>query len=185
MKSRPILFSGEMVRAILDGRKTQTRRVITVHWHKGKRCLPYEPWYIDTDGVLMVQDEYGDYHNYEQVMPCPFGQPGDELWVRETFYIDDCRYEKGPLPNGIDDMRDLYYRADGECCEQIPECMCAEVGKTPWRPSIHMPRWASRITLRVTSVRVERLHDISAADCLAEGIGKPTQTRGCASWDSR
>lgn len=145
-KERPILFNGEMVRAILECRKTMTRRVVTVPWHKGKRCVPYAPYYEDYDGVLMVCDEYGDWHNYQDVTPCPLGIPGDRLWVRETWakpYINIA-----PV-----------FRAD-----------YSGAGILKWRPSIHMPRWASRITLEITDVMVERLCEISIEDIRKEGI---------------
>ena len=92
----------------------------------------------------------------------PHGLPGDRLWVRETFYND--------IPEERN-LEHIYYRADGECCEQIPECQCASVGKVKWKPAIYMPRWASRLTLEVTAVRVERLQDISEDDAKAEGCG--------------
>jgi hypothetical protein len=124
MKERPILFSGPMVRAILDGRKTQTRRVVKLRNDScGDPIMPNDPR-----------------------MPCPFGGPGDRLWVKETH---------GPSAGG------MVYRADGGTA-------CPDGGK--WRPSIFMPRWASRITLEVTGVRVERLQDISQADAMAEGV---------------
>jgi len=88
-------------------------------------------------------------------------QVGTVCWVRETFYND--------LPEKKE-LEHIYYRADGECCDVIPECQCADVGKPKWIPSIHMPRWASRITLRIISVRVEQLQKISEGDALAEGI---------------
>lgn len=152
MKERPILFSGPMVRAILEGRKTQTRRVV-------KRQ------YVNVDKLDSYTEEM-------QLRHCPYGVPGDRLWVRETYLYDDCRYDRGPMPKtapaGWQDA--FYYRADGECCQQIPECACCELdGKTPWRPSIFMPRWASRITLEITDVRVQRLQDISEDDAQAEG----------------
>jgi hypothetical protein len=124
MKERPILFSGPMVRAILDGRKTQTRRAIR----------PPMPW---RDGWGVGLGEYN----------CPYGQPGDRLWVRETWAPK--QWEKGAC-----------YRATGDLLD---------TGHCQWRPSIHMPRWASRITLEVIGVRVERLQDISEADAEAEG----------------
>lgn len=121
MADRPILFSAPMVRAMLAGTKTQTRRVA-----KPKRSI--EP----------MTDE------------CPYGQPGDLLWVRETWAWYGC--ERDP--------REVLYRAD---TSNLPE------SHGRWRPSIHMPRWASRITLRVTGVRVERLQDITEVDAIAEG----------------
>lgn len=127
MKERPILFSGSMVRAILDGRKTQTRRVVT-------NARPYTA----TDNGIDILWATGS-------LRCPYGQPGDRLWVRETWCL---------RPEGYG------YRADNN----------PDNNPLKWGPSIHMPRWASRITLEVTGVRVERVQDISEEDARAEGI---------------
>lgn len=171
-KERPILFSAPMVRALLDGKKTQTRRAAI------KPVRHPDLGNIYTPGALVLEGE--PQHVIERA--CPYGQPGDQLWVRETFYCDDAFYPDGvdvncawrevdgkrvPIP--IEEQRAemlecMYYRADGE-----PEWEAAD-GNTPWRPSIHMPRWASRISLEITSVRVERLQDISRDDAMAEGI---------------
>lgn len=151
MKSSPILFSAPMVRAILDGRKSMTRRIV-----KGV---------VEEPGVYLVSA-------WEQgKMPkCPYGSASDRLWVRETFYIDHVDW-LGRLPSiqPPETADAIYYAADGTCCQQIPECGCAEVGKPRWRPSIFMPRWASRITLEITDVKVERLQDISEDDAKSEG----------------
>ncbi len=164
MAEKPILFSGEMVRAILDGRKTVTRRVVKpqpiikngwAKWGWGnvggqkagrpRRCI----WHVETWQREAGTAPLEDY--------CPYGRPGDLLWVRETWAIDQ----------GFDSIKPsdissywggLYYKAAGD----------KPVGK--WRPSIFMPRWASRITLRVCDVRVERLQDINDVEVLAEGI---------------
>lgn len=134
MKERPILFSTEMVRAILEGRKTQTRRVI-------------KPQPNDIRESPFVKSGIETIHGYEIK---PKYEPGDRLWVRETWHQhssddDFCTGE-------------IHYRATEIC-----------VG-TKWIPSIFMPRWASRITLEVTNVRVERVQDISEDDAIAEGI---------------
>jgi hypothetical protein len=145
MKERPILFSAEMVRAILDGRKTQTRRVAKLN-ASGRVKLPGSPsnWHCeDPDAVLA----------------CPYGQPGDRLWVRETFRVIDGQTQPRIA---------IDYRADPEdkWC-RIGDFLCD--GKK-WTPSIYMPRLASRILLEITNVRVERVQEISDKDCLAEGI---------------
>lgn len=139
MKERPILFSAPMVRAILDGKKTQTRRIV--------KPLPLR-LNRETNSMEIDEEAMAD----GRIMRLNrFGQPGDRLWVRETW---------GYHPDYSESCRRVDYRADP--------------GHTydghRWRPSIHMPRWASRISLEVVSVRVERLHDISEADALAEGI---------------
>jgi len=134
-KERPILFSGEMVRAILDGRKTQTRRVIKPHPSSGVRWSPV---------VFAGHGGWTDGHGAP--LRCRYGGPDDLLWVRETW--QDLRPHQ---------ERVVYAATLGDVV-------------TKWRPSIHMPRWASRITLRVVDVRVERLQGISHKDAQAEGI---------------
>ena len=158
MKERPILFSGPMVRALLNGSKTQTRRVVKARADKnmGPRCVlqPHE---------LAREVNRGDYQN------CPYGQPGDRLWVRETWQ-GPLATEDDHYPEGLYSPKFCEYAADGgptpEFTTADDELVCR------WRPSIHMPRWASRITLEITGVRVERLQDISEADAIAEGCAK-------------
>jgi hypothetical protein len=174
MKERPILFSGPMVRAILEGRKTQTRRVVKPGKDKG--------WGIDLAPCEIAGEvNCGDYQN------CPYGVPGDRLWVRETWgYLcsDITRNDRGIKKHTVE------YRADaGKVTHEVfndkglprPRKRCADENYEDyinylerwwkrWRPSIHMPRWASRITLEIKSIRVERLQDISRDDALAEGI---------------
>jgi len=154
MKERPIIFNGDMVRAILSGRKSQTRRVIA---NVGAdNCIPLQKQTKTKDGIytyVMDAPMYG---------LCPFGQVGDRLWVRETFaghYLDDDQIQD--IKDGRCKAKDLCeYRSDyGDDAD------CAD----GWTPSIHMPRWASRILLEITAVRVERLNDISESDARAEG----------------
>lgn len=136
--SRPIIFSAPMIRAILDGRKTQTRRIvkyIPAFGYPNEWCKK-----INTESFNQIVGDYTDY--------CPYGKPGDKLWVRETFCADF-------LP--------FIYRATATSENYGKE-------KIKWRPSIHMPRIYSRITLEIVSVRVERLQDISEADAIAEGV---------------
>lgn len=140
MIEHPILFSAPMIRAILSGIKTQTRRR-----YKPRHTDPYEGV---TDGAPWWCDEYGDYH----AVPCPYGAPGDRLWGRETFVA-------GTFNGGGE--RWVRYRSTD--WGQVPD-------GTKWKPSIFMPRWASRITLEVTAVRFQRLHDISDDDVAAEGL---------------
>jgi len=155
MKERPILFSGAMVRALLAGTKTQTRRVV-----KQKHL----PWLENS--VLNFLD--GKWNQ----RPLPYGQPGDRLWVRETFR--GCRaYEvQGYAPKDWGN-KPIWFEADGTPPGR-PEQWALRS-----RPSIHMPRWASRITLEVTSVRVERLQEISEADAVAESV-TPKWEPGCS-----
>lgn len=172
MTERPILFSGEMVRAILDGRKTQTRRVMkpqpkpTLADYPG----PAGHWWPSQKhkSMLGVEQEMQKWKGLAG-SACPYGDTGDTLWVRETW----CQ--------GADDGRQVplrmatLYRADGEHVtlsdgDGFTQTNRDGSEKSPWRPSIHMPRWASRITLRITDVRVERLQDISEHDARAEGM---------------
>lgn len=187
MKEHPILFSGPMVQAILDGRKTQTRRVIQNPPISGDWLPAEKGWQTAGHSGIWWCDVSGDDWD---VVKCPYGVPGDRLWVRETHATVNTA--EGPA---------LAYRAD--CCirtwREFSETFGPDFGAGPsmdyaaypgeycmwwedllrgepdhgWRPSIHMPRWASRITLEVTDVRVERLQEISAADVKAEGVKIP------------
>ena len=165
VRERPILFSGEMVRAILDGRKTQTRRVIAKQ--------PAGAWAAPGKTA------------------CPYGAPGDRLWVRETWQSDHAWpdddgerenwwHEQPAGFRGPGSCKYVYYAADNAILMPL-----LDVGglhpsswepkaefwdSVPWRPSIHMPRWASRLTLEITEVRVQRLQEISAADVVDEGV---------------
>lgn len=172
-KLRPILMSGPMVRAILDGRKTQTRRVVKPQppadieeafaWFAGE--LRGAPNGCAEDGLYVRTLAGLTYRG-----PCPYGAPGDVLWVRESWYYDLPPHKLPKVRPADFDRDSLYFRADGECCAQIPECQCAEVGKPKWKPSTHLPRWACRLFLRVKSVRVERVQEIGEADAKAEGV---------------
>ena len=152
MKERPILFSAPMVRAILAGQKTQTRRAAKPVRHPDLGNT-YDP------GALVL--EYEPQHVIDRA--CPYGQPGDRLWVRET-WMD----LSGTGIELITGSRSRYaYRADTPAGSYGDETS-KEYG-LKWRPSIYMPRAASRIKLEVVHVRVERLQDISEADAIAEG----------------
>lgn len=146
MASRPILFSGPMIRQIRADRKTQTRRVAKLtgggHVKATGRVTRWHPG--DPDAAYA----------------CPYGQPGDKLWVRETWGARDIRGCSAPRIADIDTVNDrVEYRADG-----------APDDGRHWFPSIHMPRWAARLTLEVTAVRVERLQAITANAIIAEGV---------------
>lgn len=164
MKEHPILFSGPMVRALLTGRKTQTRRVLS---KRDLRCIDFvgaagdsidDPsnWgFEDEDGMFWLLKANPARSAIEQQLPCPYGQPGDRLWVRETFNRTN--------PGGKDGI--FYYRADGK----FPWGTEFD-GLEVWKPSIFMPRQACRILLEIVSVRVERLNEISEEDAEAEGV---------------
>lgn len=166
MKERPILFSGEMIRALLSGNKTQTRRIV-------------KPRKDRNFGVDLVEHELAGEINAGDFTNCSVGQPGDGLWVRETF--------QGPL---VDEDEIASYHEEGPDKYLTPEfckyratdqldAIDFDGNELGWRPSIHMPRWASRITLEIVNVRVEQLQDISIADAQAEGIFFKDYGRNC------
>jgi hypothetical protein len=191
MAERPILFGGPMVRAILDGKKSQTRRVLTVRPRDIARGASERDvklanrWKVLGGEARLLLDQF---EVSIASVRCPYGAPGDELWVRETHAIEgQC----------------VAYDADGWCgavCSdggggrfrvphgRIADARTKDRGAWPaggaqafglakyggrWRPSIHMPRWASRLSLRVLAVRVERLQDITESDILGEGVTVP------------
>jgi hypothetical protein len=174
MTERPILFSAPMVRAILDGRKTQTRRIMKVQPPPDALVTVehYHPIVIDRHGDMQPGDEIFGAHwdDGEFGLKSPYGAPGDTLWVRETWGAVWPADEPVPLR-----QCEIEYRAElPPGCTDRPGEWPADEGNGPevpkWRPSIHMPRWASRITLRITDIRVERLQDISEDDARAEGV---------------
>jgi hypothetical protein len=161
MTERPILFSAEMIRAILSGRKTKTRRV-----------MKPQPEFYDGDkewgwisskakSMLALVADKGTIHALS-----PYGVPGDQLWVRETWRCEE-------LPDGLDGTR---YRADDafqaikNTHDAASRWLEASRPNNPWRPSIFMPRWASRIQLEVISVRFEPVQDITAPEVRKEGV---------------
>lgn len=191
MKEHPILFSSEMVRAILDGRKTQDRRVIK----------PQPDSYIlpPVTGLWFGNEFHWPTCNAQypqQIYKCPYGQPGDRLWVRETWGIFQ------------EDWSDLGWEPEGIVHQEIPKNKNGLINDRNtkqylvykstfgsdendfWRPSIHMPRWASRITLEITNIRVERVQEISEDDAIAEGLFCYHENYECALdnypklWDS-
>ncbi|MDN8078335.1 hypothetical protein [Burkholderia multivorans] len=167
MIERPILFSGPMVRAILEGRKTQTRRVVTPAPIYGDVAGTFASWMFKKRRA----SGHWLYPNARETVlsECPHGVPGNRLWVRETC----CASE---VDSGLDGVR---YPADGafRAIEDSSEAAGRWVELYGYRgqtgatvPAIHMPRWASRITLEITGVRAERLQSISEADARAEGV---------------
>jgi hypothetical protein len=178
MVDRPILFSGPMVRALLDGRKTQTRRVLEKQPPEGCTTLIgpefYVPGVIDEDGELQPgPDVFGVYTDEGEWGARVRFEPGDRLWVRESFSTDFANYY--PFDKvwymADNDRRYEFEALDGVRGIRSPETSNLLI-PFRWRPSIHMPRWASRLTLIVEDVRVERLQAISEADAMAEGAFK-------------
>lgn len=166
MKERPILFSAPMVRAILEGRKTATRRVV-----KPTGAVDIVP-FIGRDNQPTGEFGWCQHPCYiEKHIRCPYGQPGDRLWVKETFYaIGDV---DGPAGSG---QCWLHYRADES--NNLGDADLQWRG--PWTSPLFMRRRYSRITLEVTGVRVERLQDITPSQILAEGVQIPTTPEGQA-----
>ncbi len=158
MKEHPLLFSAPMVRAILDGRKTQTRRIVKNATGAFFDHSAYEPveirhreWaFRDKSAKSLLTAAEGS-----PVFRCPYGTAGDRLWVKETHRHHLCAGA---------DMEQLHFAADGACCPVDGERI------KPWRPSIFMRRVDSRITLEIVAVRVERLQSITESDAIAEGI---------------
>ena len=185
MKECPILFSAPMVRAILDGRKTQTRRIVKPEPPSVEdvRRLSGSDFSIFTDDCAARPGDFRvagpvwavrDLMGQEPWWRSPYGAPGDRLWVRETWQAWNCvghEYDEwDPITRevrmGEPWSEWIEQRGRPDAIEYLAD------GKSngPWTPSIHMPRWASRIDLEITEVRVERLHDISGEDARAEGI---------------
>lgn len=164
MKERGMIFNAEMVRAILDGRKTQTRRVMKP---QPEQCPRGGHWWPSNVFKTMLHVE-NEMQNGEGGWgglvgdACPFGKPGDRIWVRETWA------EAGASAPDLKLYRANYPEHVPSHYENVPPA-----DEIRWTPSIHMPRWASRITLEITGVRVERLNDISECDAKAEGA--PTE----------
>lgn len=150
MKYRPIIYNAESVRAILDGRMTQTRRVIKPQPKTPTHGTYPDPYNGGPEWAFWLPD---NRMTEPRTWRCPYGQPGDRLWVRETWARDGFV---------------ICYRADGTWVPRTHDRPTVP----RWRSAIHMPRWASRLTLEVTDVRVERVQDISEWDCQHEGIWK-------------
>ncbi|MBD1295510.1 hypothetical protein [Pseudomonas aeruginosa] len=156
MKERPILFTGPMVRAILEGRKTVTRRVV-------KPPPDFLGSMVDPNTPFKTLDA-----GLHARITCPHGQPGDRLWVREAWAAD--AQVDAIAPRDLSQGEPIWYPADFS----VRQTGCSMISKGRGRPSIHMPRWASRVLLEITAVRVERLQDISEEQALAEGVhGEP------------
>jgi len=198
MKERPILFSGPMVRALLEGRKTQTRRVVKEQPNGSAIAAHHADglWYF-TSGFRRIDSLTSTNGVDPAGRRCPYGQPGDRLWVRETWGF------RGRQLSGMDKANALtfiQYQADGARSEIVrdwddesglPKQRDRNDGETSekydryltafwrsWRPSIHMPRWASRLTLEVTEVRVQRLQEMSEEDARSEGVERLVEENG-------
>ncbi|AKE75463.1 hypothetical protein WIE56_13345 [Klebsiella pneumoniae] len=169
MTERGMIFNGEMVLAILDGRKTQTRRIMKIQpehsWLGLRRVIDSKNGSDDGTYFWSLSDAFG-LKIRSKSFTCPFGSVGDRIWVREAFRVH----------SRATDVATLVYKASErnswtEQTHRVPVAVCNKQA-TPekWTPSLHMPRWASRILLEITDVRVERLNAISEEDARAEGI---------------
>jgi hypothetical protein len=189
MRELPILFSAPMVRAILEGRKSQTRRAVKP---QPTQCCPTGsslplaqgdwawPYPKTGGGIVRVSNRRNGPEGWTE--HCPYGQAGDRLWVRETWRYADWTGDGYPWieyqADSAKSLRDSQLPPEwservidiwAKLSEEENFAIDGRAADRKWRPSVHMPRWASRITLEVTDVRVERLQDISEADAIADG----------------
>jgi len=168
VEEKPILFTAQLVNAILEDRKLETRRLITRIISKD-RVSEFGP--STTPGYdFHFRDRYALWNDVDRdwvIKRCPYGKPGSQLWVRETwgpmrgFYDPAVAKTK---PSDLSRDEEIIYRATHEWGDSLPVNLTAD-----WRPSIHMPRWASRIDLKVEEIRIEPLHEIDELGALAEG----------------
>jgi hypothetical protein len=198
MKERPILFKGELVRAILDGRKTQTRRLVRDAGGVCSDCLsrgvPHNALDLIENGEPNIAGAiFGttpylktpacEHHGVAGTRNrCPFGATDDRLWVRETWQYADWTDDGYPwIRYAADDARLLHEHIPDDWKERVADAWAelsapdnftidGRAADRQWRPSIFLPRWAARLTLEVTEARVERLHDITEDDARAEGV---------------
>lgn len=169
MKERGMIFNGEMVRAILDGRKTQTRRIMAP-----QPADDIERGIFPNPEAIGWKSSLRHKHGSTTAHFCPYGKPGDRIWVREAFRVH----------SRATDVATLVYKASErnswtEQTHRVPVAVCNKPA-TPekWTPSLHMPRWASRILLEITNVRVERLKSISDCDAIREGCSTADMKSG-------
>ena len=183
MKERPILFNGEMVRAILDGRKTMTRRVVKPQpFEDPKWGLSWAPRGIAENKPIYCERN-ANFNPITKAMTevgAPLGTIGDRLWVRETWGLmsyhdttDWCGYSIKDVSEA--ELRERFLIEHATNWDLPNE-------SAYWRPSIHMPRWASRITLEITAVRVERLQEITEEDAMKEGCEREFKPDGSVAW---
>lgn len=177
VRERPILFSAPMVRALLGGTKTQTRRAVKLphmnplgEWEQMSWGGPHGG--RTRDGYTVPLQQAIGHSRTGEILGCPYGQPGDRLWVRETWSHAGFTGARGEISAVPDQLQHPNF------CHYSAEWLHSQIR---WTPGIHMPRWASRILLEITDVRVERLQDISEADAIAEGIDRsPSMGKPCA-----
>ncbi|WP_417844803.1 hypothetical protein [Thalassospira sp.] len=171
MKTKPIPFKPEMVQAIIGGRKTQTRRHLKLLGHKnitdfGPSTTKGYDWHFRDNAM-----RWHDIKHADLLKRCPYGQPGDMLWVREAWKA--CKQMDHIKPSMLGKHEPRLYLADDHLFE--PACMMVTAGK--YRPPMFMPRAYSRITLKITNIRVQRVQDTSPLDAVAEGITEQMTAR--------
>jgi len=171
VKERPIIFNSDMIRAILNGSKTQSRRVIVPQPFKGAWNATSEHPSYGWLWKKLYQTWSGEDEFFERLTEqCPYGQIGQRVWVRETWATEKHIDKFSPSYIGNAGYTPIFYKVDN------PNHSLLSIGK--WRPSIFMPRWASRITLEITEVRVERLQKITGEDAMREGVILPFRVFG-------
>lgn len=180
MKEYPIIFSSPMIRAILENRKTQTRRVAKLINQIAENHSGVRVWWKDGTVSMSREAMYTpSLREPFEGIACPYGVPGDRLWVRETWIpVHHGSYEVFDRKIGFGDRPAIVYAAD-------PGVGYHEVWdnyKGKWHPSIFQPRWASRITLEITEVRVQRVQEISEEDAIAEGVEKLGEFPNITPW---
>ncbi|MEW6462952.1 MAG: hypothetical protein AB1459_17660 [Pseudomonadota bacterium] len=207
MKERPILFSGPMVRAILEGRKTVTRRVAKFKPREAGYNLAFSGLDAGNYCTGVMKSGFvlrsrggpsGCWNDRTWPIHCPYGLPGDRLWVRETWSDVNLQGAPGIAYRADDDVRDLmedesfldergaFNYGDPRCKAYHFACWSEDLlagTEGRWRPSIHMPRWVSRILLEITAVRVEQLQDITEEQAVVEGVDRPENIRDVDVWD--
>lgn len=186
MKETGILFRGEDVRATLDGRKTQTRRMV-----KPQPSESSDNAFLGLDGIWRFSHPTirGPVSHEADDVKCPFGSVGDALWVRETFALEHQvdHDQKWPFNDGrpIKLCKEGWVQPHYRATDPAPELAYGDCDEpcVKWKASRHMPRWASRINLEITGVRVERLNEISEEDAIAEGIEVWSKTDRRTIWN--
>lgn len=183
MSDHPILFSTDMVKAILSGKKTQTRRIVKPQPTLERSPLSSDPgllFKVPAPKGMAGHDMLGRKNMIER---CPHGQPGDLLWVRETFKYWNWTEDGMPWIKYAADDKSLFFDSciPDEWCEKLENIWVnlsdpenykidSTARDRKWRPNIFLPRWASRLTLKTTDIRIERVQDISEEDAKAEGV---------------
>lgn len=166
MVERPIIYSGGMVRGLLADQKTATRRLMKPQPSPGQDGGHYWPCKVHQSMLHVELELQNGEEGWEGLAEaaCPYGRPGDRLWVREAWATD--AQVDSIAPRELSQGEPIWYPAD----DHLRQTGCSMMSRGKCRPSIHMPRWASRILLEITAVRVERLQDITDEQALAEGV---------------